>query len=112
MAMPVNSVLDESDMLALSASQGDWCYRLDLSQTWRLVGTDPTVLADWEAKGMPKGTSIYLDSVTGTRMIARKGEAETFLNEPDSSTVITVLENRTDDPASPATGRMWLRTDL
>ncbi|KKW45641.1 MAG: hypothetical protein UY96_C0017G0042 [Parcubacteria group bacterium GW2011_GWB1_56_8] len=23
-----------------------------------------------------------------------------------------VLENRTDDPGSPATGQMWLRTDL
>jgi len=30
----------------------------------------------------------------------------------DGSTIALRLENRTDDPTTPATGRIWLRTDL
>jgi hypothetical protein len=74
------AVIDEAGMLASGATQGDWVYRLDLKQTWRLVGVNPATLAHWQAKGLPKGISIYTDSVTGDRMIVRKGEAETFLS--------------------------------
>ena len=37
----------EAAMLALSANQGDQCFRSDLSQLFRLAGNDSTVLGDW-----------------------------------------------------------------
>lgn len=35
------AVIDADQMIAMSATQGDYCYRLDLKQTWRLTGVDP-----------------------------------------------------------------------
>jgi hypothetical protein len=81
MAMPPNQVADQTAMLGLPATQGDWCFRIDTKTTWRLTGVNPAILANWTEKGLPPGTSAYEDSVTGDWVIARKGEAETFLAE-------------------------------
>lgn len=40
-------VADQTAMLALVASKGDWCIRSDVEQTFYLVGDDPTVLGNW-----------------------------------------------------------------
>lgn len=81
MAAAPNQVLDQTAMLALSVSQGDYCFRVDTLTTWRLTGTDPSDLGDWTEKGLPPGVTVYEDSVTGDWMIARQGEAETILAE-------------------------------
>lgn len=41
--------------------------------------------------------------------------ANAFSDAPDGTLTLTsrlIIENRTDDPASPVTGQIWLRTDL
>lgn len=81
MAAVTNPVANEGSMLALGVSQGAWCFRIDTKTTWRLTGADPATLAHWTEKGLPPGVSVYEDSVSGDWMIARDGEAETFLAE-------------------------------
>lgn len=61
-------------MLALPAVQGEFCLRTDLSKTFRLTGTNPAILAHWTLTGLPGGTSIYTDAVTGQKVVARDGE--------------------------------------
>ena len=38
----------QAAMLALTAAQGDDCFRIDLTQLYTLAGADPTVLDNWQ----------------------------------------------------------------
>ena len=113
MAVPANAVADEAAMLALIVSQGDWCFRIDRTMTWRLTGTNPAILAHWTEKGLPAGASVYQDSVTSAWTIASDGEAETF-HAYDATGVSgpSSIDTMTSDPGAPVTGQIWLRTDL
>lgn len=51
-------------MLALTAEKGDIAIRTDLDQTFILKGTDPSLLADWEAILAPTGGGMVM-SVNG-----------------------------------------------
>jgi hypothetical protein len=45
----VDSVASESAMLALStATEGDYAFRTDISQFFRLIDTDPTIVGSWQ----------------------------------------------------------------
>ncbi len=49
----------QSAMLALTAQTGDVCIRSDLSQTYILQGSDPTVLANWVVMQSPVSVQAY-----------------------------------------------------
>jgi len=59
--------------------------------------------------GMPRMPDMALNKV-----MVGKGAGSNPVEEDkgDFSTQTLVIENRTSDPASPATGRIWLRTNL
>lgn len=45
----VDSVASESAMLALStATEGDYAFRTDISQFFRLIDTDPAIIGSWQ----------------------------------------------------------------
>ena len=73
------AVASQAAMLALNVRQGDWCYRSDVKKTYRLLGTDPTVLANWSIRGVPSGCQVYTDEATGVTRIDRKEHAGTIL---------------------------------
>jgi hypothetical protein len=52
-------------MLALSAQQGDVAVRSDLSKSFILAGTDPTVLADWTELLTPSDAVLSVNGQTG-----------------------------------------------
>lgn len=58
----LGSVASQAAMLALSGQQGDWCVRSDLSTTWVITGSDPTLLANWTQLSYP---SVPVQSVFG-----------------------------------------------
>jgi hypothetical protein len=49
-------------------------------------------------------------NITSTTVQAAIDELD--MNAPGQATTMLIIENRTDDPVAPATGRIWLRTDL
>ena len=58
-------------------------------------------------------TPAMTSALAGT--FGTPGASNRYVSDADPRLIPTqqlVVENRTDDPASPATGRMWLRTDL
>lgn len=75
-----NPVADQTAMLALTIGQGEWCYREDTGTFWRLVGSDPATLGDWEERGLPPGAVIRTDEATGDTCVDRLGEAFTVFS--------------------------------
>ena len=57
-------------------------------------------------RGLPRGDPSPETSERVRRAIDAMRAALIDMSE------ITVIESRTDDPVSPVTGRIWLRTDL
>lgn len=58
-------VASQAAMLALSAQTGDVAVRTDLSETFILQGTDPTVLSDWVMLLTPTDAVISVNGQTG-----------------------------------------------
>lgn len=58
-------VASQAAMLALSAQTGDFAVRTDVSKTFILSGTDPTVLSDWTELQMG-GDVLSVNGQTGT----------------------------------------------
>ena len=59
----------------------------------------------------PPGTTTWAGITDKPSTFAPTAHAASHAaGQPDALTL--VLENRTDDPVAPATGRLWLRTDL
>ena len=61
-------------------------------------------------------TRIPADERRDKRLMLRLEQiANAFSDAADGTLTLTarlIVENRTDDPASPVTGQIWLRTDL
>lgn len=61
-------------------------------------------------------TRIPADERRSARMMLRLEQiASAFSDAADGTLTLTsrlIIENRTDDPASPVTGQIWLRTDI
>jgi hypothetical protein len=58
-------VASETAMLALTAQRGDVAIRTDLSESFILSGTDPTVLSDWQQLLSPLAAVRTVNSFTG-----------------------------------------------
>ena len=59
-------VASQAAMLALTAQQGDVAVRTDLSKSYILAGTDPTVLANWQELLTPAGGVTSFNGRTGS----------------------------------------------
>jgi len=59
-------VSDEPSMLALTAETGDVAIRTDLSKSFILAGTDPSILSDWEEMLTPVDAVQSVGGYTGT----------------------------------------------
>ena len=66
-------VASQAAMLALTAETGDIAIRSDLSKTYILKGTDPTVLADWELLQTPTDAVSSVFGRTGA-VTAQSGD--------------------------------------
>jgi hypothetical protein len=103
MAIPTTEVVvnfDESSIPILNKIIED--IRSSAS-TVRYVTTVPT------ADNVQHNEIVVYDDGTNTEQIYFK----TGKNELKSiSTALMIIENRTDDPASPVAGQIWFRTDL
>lgn len=56
---------NQAAMLALSGQSGDWCIRDDLSTTWVITGSDPTLLASWTQLSYPTAPVTSVAGKTG-----------------------------------------------
>jgi hypothetical protein len=65
-------VASQAAMLALTAQTGDVAVRTDLSKSFILKGSDPTVLANWQELLSPSG---YVTAVSGTAPVVSSGGA-------------------------------------
>lgn len=61
----VFDVASQSAMLALSATQGDIARRTDLSQTFVLSSTNPTILSNWKLILSPAAPVTSVNGLTG-----------------------------------------------
>ena len=43
---------------------------------------------------------------------AHHNESHSLASHSDMTATSLIIENRTDDPATPANGQIWLRTDI
>lgn len=62
----LGSVNNETEMLALAGQQGDWCLRTDVAVGYVIVGTDPSVIAGWEAFTIPGSAVTSINGQVGT----------------------------------------------
>lgn len=70
----------------------------------------PQYLMRYEATGGPGGGTAWGD-ITGT--LSAQTDLQTALDaKANDDGTNFVIENRTSDPGAPATGQIWLRTDL
>lgn len=63
-------VNSEATMLALVAERGDIAVRTDVSKTFILKGSNPTVLADWQELPTPTSPVSSVNGQTGTVVIS------------------------------------------
>jgi hypothetical protein len=86
----------QAAMLALTAETGDVAVRTDLSETFILQGTDPTVLADWVMLLTPTDAVISVNGQTGAVSLDSDDVAEGasnlyFTDERAQDAVGTIL---------------------
>lgn len=68
---PVNS---EAEQLALDAQRGDVAIRIDLSTSYILKGTDPSILANWEELLSPVDGITSVQGYTGPVVVLTKSD--------------------------------------
>lgn len=84
------SVASQVAMLALAAQKGDVAVRTDLSKSFILAGTDPTVLANWTELSSP-GAVTSVNSQTGVVVL---GAAD--VGAASTAALATEVTNRTN----------------
>jgi len=78
------------------------------------MGNGRSETGRWEFQNAGAGCVYYFDSEGKLRKADGTEVSSAHTLASHSSMVATglVIENRTDDPSTPATGQIWLRTDL
>jgi hypothetical protein len=102
-------VTSEVAMLALSVQTGDVAIRTDLSSTFILQGTDPTLIGSWVELATPTDTVTSVDGRTGTitltdlyePLIGAKGTAFNKNFGTASGTVAEGNDSRLSDARTP-----------
>jgi hypothetical protein len=85
--LPAISITDtfvaasEAAMLALSAQKGDVAVRSDLSKSFILAGTDPTILANWQELLSPTTGVVSVNGQTGAVTLDSDDVAEGTTNQ-------------------------------
>lgn len=74
-------VASEALMLALTAEKGDVAIRTDLSKSFILAGTDPSVLADWKELLTPTDAVVSVNGQTGAVSLDTDDIAEGTTNK-------------------------------
>lgn len=69
-------VSSQAAMLALSAQTGDVAVRTDISQTFILQGTDPTILSNWVQLLNPGAPVVSVNGLTGAVTLTTTNIAE------------------------------------
>lgn len=90
-------VADQSAMLALTAETGDLAVRTDVSKTFVLAGTDPSVLADWQELLTPPDAVLSVNSQTG---IVQLDAVDIPYNNGTSGLTATDVQNAIDELAA------------
>ena len=106
------SLADETITLAFESNQS-YIYRYDSSST--AAHSSPGVIqpCDTPASGRHILQSAYeglIDHDALTNFLDAEHKTSTVIRAETGTPLY--LETRTDDPSSPADGRIWLRTDL
>lgn len=98
----------QAEMLALTAETGDVCARSDVSLTYILQGTDPSILSHWQQILAPTGTTGLVQSVNGMVgvVVIEKNhiglenvDNTSDVNKPISTATQTALNNKVDKVA-------------
>ncbi len=61
----LGSVADESEMLALTGQQGDWCLRTDKAVGYVIIGADPSQSSNWESFTVPGSAVTTVNNQVG-----------------------------------------------
>lgn len=75
------------------------------------TATEQTKLSGIEALAVAL-TTVKADADISDAISNKHAEAHTLASHSSMAATGLVIENRTDDPGSPVTGQIWLRTDL
>jgi len=112
-----SDTVDGSASYSASAGTSGFLIYVDSDTDWKRVGfpsdTNAVLLTgDQTIDGIKTFTSIPVlpnSDPTSDNEATRKAYVDTIRAK---NNIEVVIENRTSDPSSPATGRIWLRTDL
>ena len=74
-------VNSQAAMLALNAQTGDVAVRTDLSKSFILAGSDPTILANWQELLTPPNAVLSVNSKTGAVVLSTDDISEGSLNK-------------------------------
>lgn len=66
----LGSVSSQSAMLALSGQVGDWCIRTDEQYGYVIIGSDPSILANWQKIVTPASPVTSVNSQVGTVVLS------------------------------------------
>ena len=88
----LGSVSSQSAMLALVGQKGDWCIRTDVQYGYVIVGTDPSLIGDWQQIVTPASPVTTVNSQVGNVVL---GKADIGLNNVVNADTTTTL-NITD----------------
>jgi hypothetical protein len=112
-------VASEVAMLALAAQKGDVAIRTDLSKSFILAGTDPTVLADWKELLTPTDAVLSVNGQTGSVSLDSDDVAEGATNKYFSdaaaqaaAVVDSTAGSETDQAASVSAMKLYVAGEI
>lgn len=96
----LGTVSSEGAMLALTGQVGDWVIRSDLNKTVIIVGSNPSLITDWQALEYPGAPVSSVNGYTGTVILAKADiglgnvDNTSDVNKPVSTAQQTALNNK------------------
>jgi len=78
----LGTVSSQSAMLSLVGQVGDWCIRTDLNKTYIIVGSDPSILSNWQEVSTPTSP---VTSVNGQIGVVVLNKNDIGLNNVDNT---------------------------
>jgi hypothetical protein len=96
----LGAVANQAAMLALTAQTGDTCSRTDTSTFWQLLGSDPTLLANWWEYSVATGAVTSVNGYTGTVVLSHTDVGAAQASHTHIIADVTGLQAALDGKAS------------
>ena len=107
----VKATTSEINAISPTPGKGTLIYNTDDDKVYAFNGTDWVVVTSKFVDGTNTNDAVYSSGNVGIGTSTPSTKLE-VANGAIKATGGLIIETRTDDPASPEDGRLWLRTDL